>query len=150
MVEDGRFQYIEAMEGINVKKLHGVKLIMNIRLYRILTILILFIMAASPVTAQEYRIGPEDLLQIEFWQDNSLDAEVRVRLDGKISLDIIGEVQAAGLSTAFLPVDPSGVTPEDVEKFSVLLDQMPKPILAYCRSGARCTVLFNRAQSLVK
>jgi len=67
--------------------------------------MIWFIFAALilPLTAAgEYAIGPEDLLEIRFWQDNNLDADVRVRQDGIISLDIIGEVQAAGLTTAEL------------------------------------------------
>ena len=50
----------------------------------------------------EYTIGPEDILEIKFWQDNNLDALVKVRQDGKISLDIIGEVQASGMTTGEL------------------------------------------------
>jgi len=75
---------------------------MSIKLYKIIPFLIILAVAAPLVTAQEYLIGPEDLLEIKFWQDNNLDAEVRVRLDGKISLDIIGEVQSSGLTTAEL------------------------------------------------
>lgn len=51
------------------------------------------------IAAGEYIIGPEDVLEIKFWQDNTLDANVKVRQDGKISLDIIGELQASGLTT---------------------------------------------------
>jgi protein involved in polysaccharide export with SLBB domain len=50
----------------------------------------------------QYIIGPEDVLEIKFWQENSLDATIKVREDGKISLDIIGEVDAAGLTTSDL------------------------------------------------
>jgi polysaccharide export outer membrane protein len=49
-----------------------------------------------------YVIGPGDVLEIKFWQDNTHDAAVTVRHDGKISLDIIGEVEAAGLTTSEL------------------------------------------------
>ena len=49
--------------------------------------------------AQDYVIGEEDLLNITFWQDSNLDTQVKVGLDGKIALDMIGQVQAAGLTT---------------------------------------------------
>ncbi|MFH2037239.1 MAG: SLBB domain-containing protein [Candidatus Zixiibacteriota bacterium] len=51
-----------------------------------------------------YRVGPDDLLEIRFWQDetNRLNANVRVRQDGTISLDIVGEIVAAGQTTSDL------------------------------------------------
>jgi len=56
-------------------------------------------------TAAEYRIGPEDVLEVKFWQDPTLNSTVRVGLDGKISLDIIGEIQAAGRTIQDLQTD---------------------------------------------
>jgi polysaccharide export outer membrane protein len=41
-------------------------------------------------------IGPEDVLTIVFWRDKELSAEVVVRPDGKISLPLLNDVQAAG------------------------------------------------------
>ncbi|UCD93955.1 MAG: SLBB domain-containing protein [Candidatus Zixiibacteriota bacterium] len=68
-----------------------------------LLVLFLFSMLPAPDTlAEAYRIGPEDVLSVKFWQDNSLDATVKVTQDGKISLDIIGEVEAVGLTTSEL------------------------------------------------
>jgi len=52
----------------------------------------------SSLSADEYVIGPEDVLQISFWQDPELDQMVKVRQDGMITLSIIGEITAAGLS----------------------------------------------------
>ena len=46
--------------------------------------------------AEPYVIGAEDLLDIGFWQDPGLNTEVRVGLDGMISLDIAGQIEAAG------------------------------------------------------
>lgn len=46
-----------------------------------------------------YRIGAEDVLDISFWQDQTLDVVVRVGQDGLITLDIIGPIQAAGRTT---------------------------------------------------
>jgi polysaccharide export outer membrane protein len=45
-----------------------------------------------------YLIGPEDLLSIVFWRDKDMSADVIVRPDGKISLPLLNDVQAAGLT----------------------------------------------------
>lgn len=60
--------------------------------------------AALPVTGQtqEYVIGPNDVLQISYWQQPELDQTVTVRIDGKITLAVIGETQAAGMTTGRL------------------------------------------------
>jgi polysaccharide export outer membrane protein len=44
----------------------------------------------------DYVIGPADQLSIVFWRDKDLSADVTVRPDGKISLPLLNEVQAAG------------------------------------------------------
>ncbi len=43
-----------------------------------------------------YKIGPEDVLEVKFWQEKELNSTVRVNTDGKISLDIVGTLDAAG------------------------------------------------------
>jgi polysaccharide export outer membrane protein len=45
-----------------------------------------------------YLIGPEDVLSIVFWRDQDLSAEVSVRPDGRISLPLLNDVQASGLT----------------------------------------------------
>jgi polysaccharide export outer membrane protein len=45
-----------------------------------------------------FTIGPDDVLAIVFWRDKDMSAEVTVRPDGKITLPLINEVQAAGLT----------------------------------------------------
>lgn len=47
----------------------------------------------------EYRIGPEDVLEIMVWKNADLSRTVTVRPDGKVSLPLIGDIQASGLST---------------------------------------------------
>ena len=53
--------------------------------------------------------------------------------------------RAAGLEYRFLPVQGGYQSPEEIAAFARLLDEMPKPILAFCRSGARSTRLFLAA-----
>jgi uncharacterized protein (TIGR01244 family) len=55
---------------------------------------------------------------------------------------------AAGLEYAFLPVQSAYQTPEEIARMRELLDRLPKPVIAYCRSGARTTNLFRAAQAL--
>ncbi len=43
-----------------------------------------------------YVIGPDDVLQIVFWREKDLSAEVVVRPDGRISLPLLNDVVAAG------------------------------------------------------
>jgi polysaccharide export outer membrane protein len=53
--------------------------------------------AALPAVA-EYRIGPEDVLAVSVWQNAELSRTVPVRPDGKISVPLVNDVQAAGLT----------------------------------------------------
>ena len=46
----------------------------------------------------DYVIGPDDILSVIVWREKDLSAEVAVRPDGKISLPLINDVQAAGLT----------------------------------------------------
>lgn len=55
--------------------------------------------AARPVS-KEFLLGPEDVLEVTVWRNQDLSRTVVVRPDGKISLPLIGDVQASGLSAA--------------------------------------------------
>ncbi len=48
----------------------------------------------------DYRIGPEDVLEISVWKNADLSKTVTVRPDGKISLPLIGDLEAAGHTAA--------------------------------------------------
>jgi uncharacterized protein (TIGR01244 family) len=53
--------------------------------------------------------------------------------------------RAAGLRVAYQPVVSGQMTTDDVTDFAELLQTLPAPVLAYCRSGTRCTVLYRAA-----
>ncbi len=53
--------------------------------------------------------------------------------------------KAAGLHYAFLPVSPMQQTPQEIARMAQLLGELPKPILAFCRSGARSGKLYRAA-----
>jgi polysaccharide export outer membrane protein len=53
-------------------------------------------------TPDGFVIGPDDVLSIVFWRDKEMTTQVTVRPDGKITLPLVDEVQAAGLTPAGL------------------------------------------------
>ena len=52
----------------------------------------------APVTSEneEYVLGPTDVVQVSVWRNEDLSIAVPVRPDGKISVPLIGDVQATG------------------------------------------------------
>jgi uncharacterized protein (TIGR01244 family) len=64
------------------------------------------------------------------------------------SASIAAAARAAGLEYAHLPVAGNYQSPEEIARFAELLKTLPRPILAFCRSGARSTRLYVAASSL--
>ncbi len=58
--------------------------------------------SAPATTDSSYQIGPEDVLDISVWKEPDVSRVVPVRPDGRISLPLINDVQAAGLSPQLL------------------------------------------------
>jgi polysaccharide biosynthesis/export protein len=54
--------------------------------------------SSLPPDSDKYIIGPEDHLYIQVWKEEALSQTVLVRTDGKISLPLLDDVQAAGLT----------------------------------------------------
>ena len=65
--------------------------------------------------------------------------------DQPTSATMEAAARAAGLQYAWLPVQPAVQTPEEIARFATLLADLPKPILAFCRSGARSGKLYRAA-----
>jgi polysaccharide export outer membrane protein len=55
-----------------------------------------------PEAASAFQIGPEDILDISVWKNPELSRIVPVRPDGKVSLPLVNDIQAAGLTPATL------------------------------------------------
>ncbi len=54
--------------------------------------------SAAAVDPNKYLIGPEDVLYIRVWREPDFTGPVVVRPDGKITLPLVGELQAGGLT----------------------------------------------------
>ncbi len=87
-----------------------------------------------------YRIGPEDILQISVWKNDTLTRSVPVRPDGKISLPLLNDVQAAGLTALelrevltrklaeYMPSPEVSVIVSDIRSFKVsVLGEIGRP-----------------------
>lgn len=63
------------------------------------------------------------------------------------SASVEAAAKAAGLTYVFLPVSGAMQTPAEISRFAELLSELPKPILAFCRTGTRSGRLFQQATS---
>ena len=64
-------------------------------------------------TDPSYKIGPQDVLRIDVWKEAEISRSVPVRPDGKISLPLLNDVQASGLTAMEL----ANVITEGLKKF---------------------------------
>lgn len=97
------------------------------------------------------QITPEDIHEIA---SRGYKSVINNRPDGEggpsqpLNSDIESAAIKAGLVYAYLPVVSGQMTREQVEEMARLLEKLPKPTLAFCRSGARSTNLYMFAQQL--
>jgi polysaccharide export outer membrane protein len=76
--------------------------------------------AAGPtLDPKTFVIGPEDILAIQVWRDQEVSRLVMVRPDGKITLQLLGEIQAAGLT-------PEGLSQQVFDGLSKLKKSIDK------------------------
>jgi uncharacterized protein (TIGR01244 family) len=66
--------------------------------------------------------------------------------DQPTSAQIEAAAQAAGLQYSHLPVSGAYQSPQDAAALADLLRRLPRPVLLFCRSGARSTRLYALAQ----
>ena len=76
---------------------------------------------AAPVDPKTFEIGPEDILMIRVWREPELSTGVQVRPDGKITLPLVGEMQAAGLTPEELKAKVVEALTEYINKPEVMV-----------------------------
>ena len=69
--------------------------------------------AHTPIDYEEYTIGLGDVLEINVWDEPKVSREQKVRLDGRITLPLIGDVEAAGIT----PMQLSDVITDELSQF---------------------------------
>jgi polysaccharide export outer membrane protein len=105
-------------------------------------------MPAKSAAGSDYVIGPEDVLQVSVWKNETLSRVVPVRPDGKISLPLLHDVQAAGLTSMqlrdkltralgeFMPNPEVSVIVTDVRSFRVsVMGEVQRPGVLLLKSS---------------
>jgi polysaccharide export outer membrane protein len=91
--------------------------------------------APQPATEDpQYSIGPEDVLTIDVWKEPEISRTVPVRRDGKISLPLLNDVQAAGLT-------PTQLSSEIVEKLNETVINPQVTVIVTQMSSQRIYIL---------
>jgi sulfide:quinone oxidoreductase len=104
-------------------------------------------MQPKPITASlsvSEQVHPADIAAIAAAGFRSLICN---RPDGEGSdqplfAEIAAAAKAQGLEAAYLPIVTGKVSDEDAQTFGRLLDSLPKPIFAFCRTGTRSATLW--------
>jgi len=67
--------------------------------------------------------------------------------DQLASSEARAQAEKLGLQYVYLPVQTGTITAADVDAFARALKSSPKPIMAHCRSGTRCYLLWAATQA---
>ena len=102
--------------------------------------------ASFSVSAQ---IDPSDLEAIK---ESGFKSVICNRPDaeepGQPSFDEIRDAaDKRGLATLYLPITHGGMSQDQIAEFETALNKLPGPILAYCRSGARSSMLWSQTKA---
>jgi len=77
--------------------------------------------------------------------NNRRDGEA---LGQPLSADLAKTAEELGITFLHLPVDPRSISEQDVEQFAKACDELERPLLIFCRSGARSTKMWQLAESI--
>ena len=98
----------------------------------------------TPLLSVSEQIQPEDVAALS---DAGFKSVICNRPDGEGAdqpgfAEIESAAKLSGLAAAYLPVISGKVSDEDAQEFGNLLDILPKPVFAYCRTGTRSATLW--------
>ena len=105
----------------------------------------------APEVATAGQLSPADIAEAA---QNGFRSVVNNRPDREggpaqpTSESIAEAASGAGVEYAFLPVQSGFQTPQEIARMRELLDTLPKPMLVFCRSGARSSNLIRQAAML--
>lgn len=74
---------------------------------------------AGVTAPADYLIGPDDVLTVVFWREKDMSGDATVRPDGRISLPLINDIQAAGLTPEQLRVNITEASSKYIEQPTV-------------------------------
>lgn len=98
--------------------------------------------------AEDYAVSPQISVEdVALIKEAGFKSVICNRPDGEdpgqpSADEIRAAVEAAGLAFRWVPVISGQMTPKNVEEQAKVLEELPGPVFAYCRSGTRCTNLY--------
>jgi len=106
--------------------------------------------AVPPAVTEEYRLGAGDKLRIEVYKDTQLSQSVQVRPDGKVTLPLIGDMAAAGLTPIELRDHIAGSLKEYVTNPTVTVIVFPAKEMSSFAATGSLTPAHARAARVAK
>ena len=107
----------------------------------------------ATVVEQDFAVAPQvTAADIADLAKEGLKTLINNRPDGEepgqlSSAEARAQAEKLGLQYIYLPVRTDTITAADVDAFARALKSSPKPILAHCRSGTRCYLLWAATQA---
>ncbi len=101
----------------------------------------------------EFSVSPQiQPADIQSLRDQGFRSVICNRLDGEGADQpdfeaIEAAAKAAGMSASYVPVVAGKVGDDDVQHFDAALKALPRPVLAYCRTGTRSATLWSLSQA---
>lgn len=65
-----------------------------------------------------------------------------------LSADLAKIAEELGMTFVHVPIDPRSINRKDVEEFAKACDELERPLLIFCRSGARSTTVWEMAEKI--
>ena len=101
-----------------------------------------------PLDPDVYATGQLFETDLKLVADQGVKTLVNNRPDGEVggqplSADIGAAAEALGMRYVYFPVVSGRITPAEVDAFAELAQDLEKPLLLFCRSGARSTMLWE-------
>lgn len=103
-----------------------------------------------PLDPDVYAAGQLFETDLKLVSEQGVKTLINNRPDGEVggqplSADIGAAAEKLGMRYVYFPVVSGRITPEDVEGFGELARDLEKPMLLFCRTGARSTMLWELA-----
>lgn len=110
-------------------------------------------MRVLPLADDVYSCGQLFEKDIELLAKQGVRTIVNNRFDDEVpgqpaNADLARVAEEYGINFVHFPVEPKAITPEQIEAYSALCDELRRPIVVFSRSGARSTKLWERAESI--
>ncbi len=110
-------------------------------------------MRVLPLADEVYSGGQLFEKDIELLAKQRVRSIVNNRFDDEVpgqpaNADLARVAEEYGINFVHFPVEPKGITPEQVEAYAKLCDDLARPLLVFSRTGARSTRLWEMAEAL--